>query len=74
MSENIKVYDWADEQGIIHKVPEGSCVICEHCTDIYLDPWHCNRIYACLCEIHDESKSRECDDFKLRSDIYGKCV
>lgn len=59
-------YLWRDEAGMLHKIPEGSCVICEHCTDIWLDPFRGNEIYNCNCD-HKESTlcSRECEDFVL---------
>lgn len=64
-----KEYLWRDELGKLHTIPEGSCVICEHCTDILMDPLRGNEIYNCFCD-HKESTlcSRNCDDFVLALD------
>lgn len=50
------IYKWEDETGMVHKIPEGSCVICKNCTDIFLDPFRGNEIYSCVCglELEDE--------------------
>lgn len=46
----MKIYKWKDKTKMVHKIPEGSCVICKHCTDIFLDPLRGNEIYSCVCE------------------------
>lgn len=50
------IYKWKDKTGVVHKIPEGSCVICKNCTDIFLDPFRGNEIYSCVCglELEDE--------------------
>lgn len=64
-----KLYLWRDKLDHVHKIPEGSCVICEHCTDIFLDPFRGNEIYNCWCDHKsDTSCSRECEDFILKLD------
>ena len=60
----MKVYKWADLTGKIHKVPEGSCILCEHCSDIFLDPLKNNEIYSCVCSINKE------DEFWKRKSVY----
>lgn len=64
-----KQYLWRDMTGKLHTIPEGSCVICEHCTDIFMDPFRANEIYNCVCDHkYDTSCSRECEDFILTLD------
>ncbi len=61
-----KIYLWRDGMGKLHKIPEGSCVICEHCTDIFIDPFRGNEIYNCYCDHKDTTEcSRNCSDFVL---------
>ena len=60
----MKVYKWTDRTGKIHKVPEGSCILCEHCTDIFLDPLKNNEVYSCVCSIGKE------DEFWKRKSVY----
>ena len=60
----MKVYKWNDRTGKIHKVPEGSCILCEHCSDIFLDPLKNNEIYSCVCSINKE------DEFWKRKSVY----
>lgn len=61
-----KLYLWRDKIGTLHKIPYGSCVICEHCTDIFLDPFRGNEIYNCYCDHNEDTySSRDCEDFVL---------
>lgn len=64
---NTKYYEFIDKRGVPHRIPDGACTICSHCTDIFLDPWDGNRIYLCLCELHEDTTklSRKCKDFQL---------
>lgn len=57
----MKIYNWIDRTGKMHKIPDGSCVLCKHCTDIFLDPFKSNTIYSCVCSINkeDEFSKRE---------------
>lgn len=64
----MKTYTWIDKDGIEHVIPYGSCVICTHCTDLFLDPLQGNYIYACICELCPEAAWPECGDFKLLSE------
>lgn len=50
------IYKWEDKTGMAHKIPEGSCVICKNCTDIFLDPFRGNEIYSCVCRLELEDK------------------
>lgn len=63
----MKNYEFVDKRGISHCIPEGACTICSHCTDIFLDPMYYNKIYLCLCDIHEDTTkfSRHCKDFQL---------
>lgn len=63
----IKVYEWTDETGVEHLIPDGSCPVCKFCTDIYLDPWYDNRIYLCQCSKHAEASP--CKDFVLDESV-----
>lgn len=56
---------WIDACGVVHDIPEGSCVICKNCTDIFLDSFENNKIYLCLCSIHSDTTKlcRHCKDF-----------
>ena len=64
-----KTYLWRDKMGYLYTIPEGSCVICEHCTDIFIDPFRGNEIYNCYCDHKDSTEcSRECDDFIINYD------
>jgi hypothetical protein len=69
MNDEVMVYEWADREGIKHSIPEGSCVICKHCTDIFLDPWHSNAIYACVCHLGKDTTeySRHCDKYERKA-------
>ena len=69
MSE--KIYRWEDRTGMVHMIPQGSCVICEHGTDVFLDPWHNNRIYAVYCELGLESTpEHNCPKYKQESKYF----
>ena len=66
----MKDYKWKDLTGKVHIIPEGSCVICKHCTDIYLDPFRNNEIYLCMCELkEDTSCSTKCNDFLIDREV-----
>lgn len=70
----VKCYKWNDAEGLTHVIPDGSCVICSKCRDIFLDPFKHNEIYACVCSIADNESSelsRKCPDFELDTDIEG---
>ena len=51
---SVKTFKWKDTQGVEHIIPDGSCVICENCTDVWLDPFRNNQIYACKCKLGKE--------------------
>lgn len=55
--------DWVDNMGVLHHVREKGCVMCKHCTDIFLDPFKNNQIYACLCELGEHPKI-DCELFE----------
>lgn len=62
---DVQLFRWKDGRGIEHLIPDGSCVICENCTDVWLDPMFNNRIYYCKCKLGKELefRSREnCND------------
>lgn len=63
---SVQHYLWTDKMGVEHKVPEGACTICTHCTDLFMDPCHGNRIYAAVCELYDDTTehSRSCDQYE----------
>lgn len=64
-----KVYQYIDDDGIDHYCGHGSCVICQHCTDLFLDPWHGNSIYAHVCELNVErGEFEECEHFLIEDD------
>ena len=54
---------WKDETGRIHLVRENGCVLCKHCTDIFLDPLRGNEIYSSSCELSLEP-SMNCESFE----------
>ena len=59
-----KLYQWRDQRKHWHIIPDGSCVICKHCSDIFLDPLRGNEIYMCQCDISGEvGKPKLCKDF-----------
>ena len=63
-----KYYEYVDSMGVQHKIPEGCCPICEHCTDIFFDnSYLANLIYLCFCDIHEDTTkySSKCKDFVL---------
>lgn len=60
----MKIYNWTDRTGKVHKVPEGSCVLCKNHSDIFLDPFKGNEIYSCVCSINKE------EEFDNRESIY----
>ena len=66
------VFVWMDNRGINHYIPFGSCVICNHCTDIFLDPWRNNEIYSCVCEYNQEPVN--CNNFELQEDMQYKKI
>ena len=65
-----EINKWYDKYGIAHCIPDGSCVSCKHCTDVFLDPFFGNEIYLCLCELGYDcgTKSRKCNDYKLKGE------
>lgn len=55
---------WEDESGFTHIIKKPSCVICEHCTDVWIDTITTD-IYHCECGIGcDVSKCKTCKYFK----------
>ena len=68
----VKCYKWKDSTGYVHIVPDGACPICKNCSDIFLDPFLSNQIYACVCGLknHESSElSRNCCDFEIDEDV-----
>lgn len=70
----IKYFEWADKAGCVHKIPDKTCVICKHCTDIFLDPLKANYdIYAIGCAIPGtDSDPRKCDHFEYDAEHKDK--
>lgn len=60
----VKAFKWMDRTGFEHIIPDKTCVICSHCTDIFLDPLKCNEIYCCVCELKEDADPRSCKDFE----------
>ena len=56
---------WKDETGKLHLVRNDGCVVCKHCTDIFLDPLEGNKIYMTLCEFGMEP-SMNCEKIRKR--------
>ena len=59
-----KLYAYEDDLGQKHFCPDGSCVVCQHCTDLFLDPFKNNEIFGHSCELHID-RDVECDNFVL---------
>ena len=69
----VKYFEWFDRRGIKHKIPDKSCVICKHRTDIFLDPLRHNEIYCVLCELSDDvGDPRICNRFEYADGYEGK--
>lgn len=61
----MKAYLWKDKCGIVHKIPDKTCVICKHSIDIFLDPLKGNEIYCVVCGITNDSEDpRKCKMFE----------
>lgn len=61
---DVELFKWTDSTGVEHIIPDGSCVLCENCTDIWMNPPF-NRVYYCECKLGKELefRSREnCND------------
>ena len=59
---------WEDQTGFSHIIKKPSCVLCEHCTDIWIDPIS-TEIYHCQCGIGmDSTKCKTCEKFEEVTD------
>lgn len=47
---NVRFVPWKDNTEKIHLVRENGCVLCEHGSDIFLDPLRSNGIYYVHCK------------------------
>lgn len=73
----MKKYRWYDKTGKLHIIPEGSCVICKNCSDIWLDPWQHNAIYHCACDLglehifaeRNSIKDKFCKGYEREEDV-----
>ena len=63
--DGIRFVRWEDSSGQVHLVRENGCVLCKHCTDIFMDPLNGNAIYLCVCELGIEA-TMNCDKFEKR--------
>ena len=54
--------------GRVYGVPKPCCIICSHCSDIFVD--YTNGPYAAICGIHKTSENFCCDDFEVDDDAY----
>lgn len=63
--DTIVFVPWKDETGRIHLVRENGCVLCKHCTDIFLDPLMENEIHSIACDL-SLKQSMNCESFEKR--------
>ena len=69
----VKYFEWFDRRGVLHKIPDKSCVICKHSEDIFLDPLKNNLIYSVYCGLkNDFADPRECGSFEYADGYEGK--
>lgn len=68
----VKAFKWVDKTGFEHIIPDKTCVICSHCTDIFLDPLKGNRIYCCVCELKEFAYPIDCKDFVYDEDYINE--
>ena len=55
---------WEDDTGYSHIIKKPSCVLCEYCADIWIDPLS-TQIYYCECGIGmDSTKCKTCEKFE----------
>ena len=59
---------WKDESGFTHIIKKPSCVICNHCTNVWIDTLT-TEIYHCECEIElDTEECKTCKRFEEERD------
>lgn len=68
----VKYFEWFDRRGIKHKIPDKTCVICKHRTDIFLDPLRHNEIYCVCCELKEFAYPIDCEAFEYDDGYEGK--
>ena len=65
---------WYDKTGMKHYIPKGTCVLCKHCTDIFLDPLRNNKIYSCVCSLGKDLEKIPCDYFVKDEDAESEVL
>lgn len=68
----VKYFEWTDKRGILHKIPDKSCVICKHREDIFMNPLRNNLIYSVYCGLKNDVGVRPCESFEYSEDYEGK--
>lgn len=59
---------WEDATGFSHIIKKPSCVICDHCTDVWIDPIT-TEVYHCECGINEDvTECKTCLMFREKRD------